>query len=223
MNDAGRVGPPPPQRIASWQDAELNAVAWLRYFGYPDARLTPAGADEGIDVVAAGAVAQVKARRLEKVSRPDVQQLVGAAGRGDTRNLFFFAWSGYSPQALEYAERHHIAAFTFALDGATSPENESARRTILSAHSANPTAGSSTRPRIHETKLASPSRTAAATVAYVALLLVFGIGFSATGIAALIAGAKHSEAAGLVTVTGIALLLGAIALTVDHRRSGGRG
>ena len=46
--------------IDSPRKAEEIAAAWLRRLGYPDALVTPVGADDGVDVSAFGAVAQVK-------------------------------------------------------------------------------------------------------------------------------------------------------------------
>jgi hypothetical protein len=125
------VGAPAPHRVDKWQDAELNAAAWLRYFGYPDAQITAAGPDEGIDVVARHAVAQVKAR-ASKVSRPEVQQLVGAA-TGTDAATFFFSLAGYTEDALAWAGRAGVAAFRFALDGDVVPQTQAAKGVLADA------------------------------------------------------------------------------------------
>ena len=45
--------------ITSWAAYEQAAANNMRRFGFPDAAVTPSGADGGIDVRASGAVAQV--------------------------------------------------------------------------------------------------------------------------------------------------------------------
>jgi hypothetical protein len=55
---------PAPFQIESWQDAELNAAAWMRYWGYGDAAVTRSGSDDGIDVTSELALAQVKHRSV---------------------------------------------------------------------------------------------------------------------------------------------------------------
>lgn len=51
-------GRPPERLIREARDAELIAAEWMRYLGFADAVATPVGADGGIDVVSARAVAQ---------------------------------------------------------------------------------------------------------------------------------------------------------------------
>ena len=53
--------------IRSERDAENTAGRWLHRLGYSDAVLTAAGHDNGIDVISAGAVAQVKRWRTKPV------------------------------------------------------------------------------------------------------------------------------------------------------------
>ena len=95
----------------------------MRDWGYSDARTTKTGSDEGIDVVARGAVAQVK-HYGKRVGRPDVQKLVGAS-RG--AQMFFFAQSGFSRHAVDYALEHNVALFEYDLDGNARPLNRRAR------------------------------------------------------------------------------------------------
>ncbi|MCF6509819.1 restriction endonuclease [Blastococcus sp. MG754426] len=58
-------------------DAEVYAARWMRALGFYDAQETPASGDAGIDVMSAGAVAQVK-MAAKQVGRPEVQSFVGA-------------------------------------------------------------------------------------------------------------------------------------------------
>lgn len=111
----------PRYQIQTWQDAEHNAAAWIRHWGYPDARVTAGGADGGIDVRARGALAQVKFRAAQ-VGRPDLQRLVGASGRSNAQ-LFFFCGTSYSRHAIEFADANEIALFAYGLNGEVTPTN----------------------------------------------------------------------------------------------------
>ena len=124
--------PPLPRHMDSWQAAEANAVDWLRWFGYPDARGTGPGADGGVDVLADDALGQVK-YRASGVGRPDLQRLFGARGSRLHQALFFFTGGDYSPQALAYADAERIALFQYSLTGAMTPVNYTARRVVAGA------------------------------------------------------------------------------------------
>jgi len=77
-----------PVVIADWQDAEEFAEWHMRGLGFPDAKVTGSGADEGLDVTAQNAAAQVK-HRAGATGAPDVQRLVGAAAAGHSYRLFY--------------------------------------------------------------------------------------------------------------------------------------
>src|SRR5690606_34906785 len=83
--------------------AEHNAAAHMRALGYEDARATKRGADGGIDVMASGAVAQVK-MHMKPVGAPDLQRLYGARGVHHHRKMLFYSLSGYSDKAVAYAQ-----------------------------------------------------------------------------------------------------------------------
>jgi Restriction endonuclease len=114
-----------PRQITSWQEAELNALEWMRAIGFADARLTKAGADEGLDIRSSRAVAQVKYEARD-VGRPYLQQLVGARGRRTEMQLLFFTGAKYTEQAIAYANELDIALFHYKLDGRIQPINASA-------------------------------------------------------------------------------------------------
>lgn len=101
--------------------AESAMAEWMRHHGFPDADVTPGGADGGIDVVANRAIAQVKTH-MKSVGRPDVQRLVGAAVDRQ-KTLLFFSHSGFSANASQYAEDAHVALFNFDLHGNVVPLN----------------------------------------------------------------------------------------------------
>ncbi|MDN3025680.1 restriction endonuclease [Streptomyces sp. S.PB5] len=116
-----------PLVLRTWRDAEFLAVHHMQQIGYSDARDTGGGSDGGIDAKATGAVAQVK-MKSRPVGRPDVQRLVGAAGRGEPQDLLFYSLQGYTSQALEYANSQGVMLFQFDETGAIWAVNSAARK-----------------------------------------------------------------------------------------------
>jgi Holliday junction resolvasome RuvABC ATP-dependent DNA helicase subunit len=90
----------------------------MQRFGFPDAAVTPSGADGGVDVRARDAVAQVKARNTA-TPRPDVQQLHGIASAEGKLGVFF-SLNGYTPGAIEWAESR-VALFVLESTGNARP------------------------------------------------------------------------------------------------------
>ncbi|SIS11467.1 restriction endonuclease [Williamsia sterculiae] len=113
--------------ITSAHQAELNAAAKMREWGFIDATATTGGSDGGIDVRSRKALAQVKWRG-GVAGRPDLQLLVGARGTDTDKQLMFFAASGYSKQAVEYAKSMGIALYTYDPTGAVQAVSGSATR-----------------------------------------------------------------------------------------------
>lgn len=120
--------------IDSWQEAERRAASWMRFWGWADARVTGGGGpDGGFDVVATGAVAQVKFW-MNPVPRQDVQKLVGAASTlSGRRTILFFAKSGYTAGAQEWASSAGVATFNFDDEGVPQPQNRAAKDVSRSA------------------------------------------------------------------------------------------
>lgn len=116
---------PAPRLVRDPYETETVAAEWMRWMGYGDAKASPVGADEGIDVHASRAVAQVKAQMV-KTARPEVQQLHGVA-TGVGKKALFFSLSGYTAEARDWADRIGMALFTFDLQGVPEPVNEPAR------------------------------------------------------------------------------------------------
>ncbi|QKW26002.1 restriction endonuclease [Streptomyces seoulensis] len=121
------VQPPAGRRIQSWQEAEHNAAAWMRHWGFEDARARPGGSDGGVDVRSRRALGQVKYQGAA-VGRPEVQRLFGARGRAMDKDLLFFTGSSYAAPAVAYAAENDIALFVYGLDGSMSAVNAPARR-----------------------------------------------------------------------------------------------
>ena len=103
--------------INDWPDGEEIAAAWVRRFGWADAEATPAGHDNGIDVWAKGAVAQVKCWKQKKVGIKYVQRLAGTAK--PAQSCIFFSTTGYTKAALlwTYHPDHRVALFQLLPDG----------------------------------------------------------------------------------------------------------
>lgn len=119
--------------IATPYDAEVNAATQMRAMGFPDATVTAAGADGGIDVHAANAVAQVKLHG-KPTGRPDLQRLYGARGGNHAKAMLFFTLAGYTAAAVEYADQVEMALFTYALDGTVSASNRHANVLVQQEH-----------------------------------------------------------------------------------------
>lgn len=117
-----------PRVISTFEDAEKVAASWLRRFGHKDAKATRKGKDNGIDVVAMRAVAQVKWWKTKNVGIVDVQRLVGAANPGQA--CYFFASRGYTREARTWARGsdHQVALFLLDDSGNVTAANYHAKR-----------------------------------------------------------------------------------------------
>ncbi|PTT69235.1 restriction endonuclease, partial [Arthrobacter sp. HMWF013] len=114
--------------LADWRDAEELAAWYMREdLGLNGARITGAGNDGGIDVVADGAVAQVKHVNAP-VGAPLVQAALGAGHGRDS--VMFFALSGYTRQAGDFAGRAGVCLFQYDIYGEVRAVNEPARQMI---------------------------------------------------------------------------------------------
>ena len=82
--------------------------------GHLDAVMTASGADEGLDVVANDAVGQVK-HHAKPVGRPDLQKLLGASF--PNRVPYFFALSGFTVGALDFARVSTMPLFMYSIQG----------------------------------------------------------------------------------------------------------
>ena len=128
----------PGQFVRAFTDAELMAASRLRELGFHDARVTPVGADGGIDVLATGALAQVKMEST-LIGRPAIQQLVGAAGRNSEDELIFFSATNFTNHAIAYSDYNVISLFTYDVLGELTPVNGVAQALLESRQSSAPT------------------------------------------------------------------------------------
>lgn len=115
--------PPSGTHVFTWSMAEELAVAHMRHLGFADARRTAAGADGGLDVLATGAVAQLK-HHEQPVGAPDVQRLRGVA-HGISRPISY-SRNGYTTQAMDFADGADVALFTFDEHNFVAPVNRHA-------------------------------------------------------------------------------------------------
>ncbi|MFM9593120.1 restriction endonuclease [Streptomyces scabiei] len=114
-----------PRTIRTWQDAELAAVDHMRSLGFTDARVTVAGADGGIDVIASDALAQVK-YYSQPIGVGPIRELRGVAD--SHHHLLFYASGGYTASALKFADDRGIALLSFLEHGRITPLNTAASR-----------------------------------------------------------------------------------------------
>ena len=120
--------------LADWRDAEELASWYMREsLGMKGARVTGLGNDGGIDVIAEGGVAQVKHLNVP-VGAPVVQAALGAGHGNDA--VLFFALSGYTRQAEEFAGRAGVCLFQYDIYGEVRAGNEPARRLAANRNNA---------------------------------------------------------------------------------------
>lgn len=117
--------------VTTWREAEILAAQHMRGIGFTDASVTGGGTDGGIDVVATGAIAQVKFHAMP-VGAPDVQRLRGAAHA--YANALFYSAAGYTPAAKTYAEHAGVALFSIGPWSRISADNQAADD-LISGHS----------------------------------------------------------------------------------------
>ena len=119
-----------------WEEAERIAARFMRTLGFEDAEVTPPGADGGIDVRSACAVAQVKAY-TGQIGRPDLQRFRGAALAGHQAALFFSV-NGFTQNALAWGDMANLALFTFDAEFCPVAANVHARRLVEAASGVTP-------------------------------------------------------------------------------------
>lgn len=131
LSDNERPDNPPSRYIADANDAEHAAAEFMQWLGFLDAQATPVGPDGGVDVWSSDAIGQVKDYGTP-IGRPEIQQHLGVAiGQGDKLPIFF-ARSGYTNQALEWANERDMPLYKFDLAGSFEPSNLAAQRLWLS-------------------------------------------------------------------------------------------
>lgn len=121
-----------PRMCRSPRDWEQAACDWMISWGFEDASLTDVGPDDGIDVTAGGAIAQVKSW-MTPIGIADVQRLKGAAHDG--REALFFSLMEYTEAARRFAEEASVRLFRFSgYDGSVEAANAGAVSLIREAN-----------------------------------------------------------------------------------------
>jgi restriction endonuclease Mrr len=104
---------PIPRAAQNAWDFEHVCRDWLEAWGEKNATVTQQSADGGVDIVSDHCVAQAKFYSNGRVGRPELQQLAGAAIPYGDPHLLFFAYNGYTNEAIDYAERISMCLFDF--------------------------------------------------------------------------------------------------------------
>ena len=95
-------------------DFEMICADWLKAWGHEGVEVTQKSGDYGIDVVSSSAVCQAKFFSGDKVGRPDIQNLKGAASVFPNRWAVFFAFaSGYTNEAIEWSSEARVVLLQF--------------------------------------------------------------------------------------------------------------
>lgn len=109
------------------REAEALIRDWMRHMGALDAEVTPYANDGGVDVQSRKYVAQVK-HYAAPVGVAAIRELRGVAGL-DGRAALFFARSGYTRAAIDFADRADVALFVYSESmGTLKPINASAKK-----------------------------------------------------------------------------------------------
>jgi hypothetical protein len=126
-----------PRFPANYDDFEHICRDWLEAWGDSNVFVTKASGDAGIDVESDNCVAQAKFYSGQKVGRPELQQLAGAAIVSGKIKVFF-AFNGYTNEALQYSDEDNVWMCLFNFNVTTisfDPVNTQASSLI--AHLAN--------------------------------------------------------------------------------------
>lgn len=128
---------PAPRLVRTFREAEQYAAEVMEHLGFTNVVLSGRGADGGIDVRCAEAVVQVKMEALA-VGRPVIQAIFGIASM-ENRHAAVFSLSGYTKQAVEWADKAGVALLAFAFDGSLEPANDAASGLLRHGVNALPT------------------------------------------------------------------------------------
>ncbi|MEV0948194.1 restriction endonuclease [Rhodococcus sp. NPDC049939] len=157
-------------RIRTAADAESNAAKQMQRLGYGDATVLLGGAEGGIDVHSSSAYAQVKWRG-DSAGRSNLQSLYGARGTSHGTKLLYFSGSGYTDEAVAYADEVGMALFRTEPDGETCPVGAHAPE-LVSAVRDSAVASDAPPPVALPSKPVSPARVLARSMGALATALL---------------------------------------------------
>lgn len=112
-------------QIDSSQAATLNAAAWLRHWGHPDAQATDRGADGAVDVWSTTALARVSFEAAP-AGADTVAAVVAAAARDGGKRPYVFSGAGFTAQAVAHADAVGAALVRYDLRGGVTPASSAA-------------------------------------------------------------------------------------------------
>jgi hypothetical protein len=116
--------PPDHRVVRDAIEAEEIAVTWLHWRGFRDARRI--GAREAHGIRGTGIFADVTFDPLP-MEREDLQARLARSG-SDPAAFVSFAFAGWSPELLAWADRHLLPLVRFTFAGSVEPANGPARR-----------------------------------------------------------------------------------------------
>lgn len=125
-----------PRQPRTGEEAEKYAAEHLHSLGWPDA--APSGSTAAADVDIIGGrpdnviVAQVVLTRAPTDAR-SVCAVRGAGYAYDARTVALFSRAGFTPDAVEWADRVRVALFEFAADGSIRPHGKHAAELVATA------------------------------------------------------------------------------------------
>jgi len=120
---------PAPMQTCTDREAEHVAKEWMEYLGEPRCRVTQATRDGGVDVSSEHFVAEVK-YHAAPVPPNLVRQIFGAA-TAERKRAVFFALTGYTADAVVFAEKNRIPLFVYDYRmGTLHPKSSTAEQAI---------------------------------------------------------------------------------------------
>ena len=125
-----------PRQPRTGEEAEKRAAEHLHSLGWPDA--APSGSTAAADVDIIGGrpdnviVAQVVLTRAPTEAR-SVCAVRGAGYAYDARTVALFSRAGYTPDAVEWADKVRVALFEFTSDGSIRPHGKHAAELVTTA------------------------------------------------------------------------------------------
>lgn len=111
-----------------WRHAEIATAEWLRAQGVIDAQPTRHTRDGGEDVTSARYAAQTKHWKANVGAR-DIREIFGVASAG-RKQAMVFTRTGYTRDALEFAEDAGVALFVYSEDWEVTAASSSAKQLL---------------------------------------------------------------------------------------------
>lgn len=120
-----------PQKMLSCtpRQAEYLARDWMAWLGATGADVSQATRDGGADVVADHFIAEVKHRAVP--SSPDLVRQIFGVATVEEKKALFFSLSGYTADAVQFADRAGVALFVYHFGNGTLAAKSRAARIAI--------------------------------------------------------------------------------------------